>query len=717
MEIIKDNAIETYNGGLDLKEINSSISVDNLGFALEAVSKNLYSNPIGSIIRELTSNAIDANVFNEAKKPVIVSLYEEDGNWYFKVKDEGKGMNKQEFEEIYMSWFNSDKRNNNLQIGGWGLGSKSPLSYANDYEVITISENISYSYLISKSDNVPIATLIETKPSSKKSGTTIIVKVNHNDLYKFSTEIEKQLSYFSFVYVLNEYIYYNNNFNIIDTEYYKVRNNNFLYSGQLHICLNEVNYPIKWDVLNISPIYIPVGIKFNIGELPVTLSREEIHYKDEETKQKVKDKIKIVEDRLLNKYKKQFITNDLFEYIKFFKEDKNYLIFDENTKIKVDFRTKIKPKLDVNNILYSFNIEDIGLILSYFYKYDILTNKKIISKSKNNLTGNDILNEIYNNGNLFIRHNEINHWSNIFYENGIILKSKKCLKTTFKNLLYSETNFFNKNHKKTLKLGSALKTYKFIKYFKKELENKYKKYDNVPLDFINKIKESQKLLEKERKGIITTYNINNNKSSLELNKLHYDYVFYINKEEDKEILISYEYLFEILPKYYKNKLKFIIVAKTTISTLKKFEQFKPINLIWKYKPLKVFFIKFKYQYFISVINKIDYKRFPKKYRKLSFQILKNKIQIEHSTFSVELDRYKINLFYIFEKEINNIKIENKYKQRLILFEEDLNKLLKIVPYILINQATDVDYNKKQQQFITNIINKQYKLNNYEENNI
>ena len=37
-----------------------------------------------------------------------------------------------------MNWFSSTKRNTDEFIGGWGLGSKSPLAYQDYFFIITI---------------------------------------------------------------------------------------------------------------------------------------------------------------------------------------------------------------------------------------------------------------------------------------------------------------------------------------------------------------------------------------------------------------------------------------------------------------------------------------------------------------------------------------------------------------------------------------------------
>ena len=119
MELRKDSYIEQETIG-DFQQITSSIRPEYINIALDMVSRNLYSNPIGSFVRELVSNAVDANKDNDSSELVKVNIYKEGGQWYFQVKDEGKGMTPEHFENVYMKWFNSDKRNSNDKIGGWG---------------------------------------------------------------------------------------------------------------------------------------------------------------------------------------------------------------------------------------------------------------------------------------------------------------------------------------------------------------------------------------------------------------------------------------------------------------------------------------------------------------------------------------------------------------------------------------------------------------------
>ncbi len=118
VEILENIEIDSIGVG---KATQANISASNMMFAISAVSKNLYSDLIGSIIRELTSNALDANRLDNVNNPILISLYcDIDSEITFSVKDDGIGMSPQFIEKHYMSYFDSTKRLSQDFIGGWG---------------------------------------------------------------------------------------------------------------------------------------------------------------------------------------------------------------------------------------------------------------------------------------------------------------------------------------------------------------------------------------------------------------------------------------------------------------------------------------------------------------------------------------------------------------------------------------------------------------------
>ena len=119
----------------DIQSINTQRKIkvrlsDNAQMMIfRSYTKNLYSNIIGSIIRELTSNCYDSHVAAGVKYPIIIRLNKESTGYTISFIDKGTGMSPQTIEEVYGVLFESTKRQTNEQFGAFGIGSKTPLAY------------------------------------------------------------------------------------------------------------------------------------------------------------------------------------------------------------------------------------------------------------------------------------------------------------------------------------------------------------------------------------------------------------------------------------------------------------------------------------------------------------------------------------------------------------------------------------------------------------
>lgn len=666
MEINKEVYIEQDTVGV-FKEITSSIRAEDLGMALDAVSKNLYSNPIGSFVRELVSNGVDANRANNSAELVKVNIYKEGNTWYFQVKDEGKGMTPEHFKEVYMRWFNSDKRDNNEDIGGFGIGSKSPLSYKETYELTTIADGYEYEYIIVRQSPAPTATLLVERPTNKKSGTTVRIEIDEKDLWKLHEECKKQLIYFNNVYVINEAYYYENDFQIIEADLFKVRPDSFPFGNEMHIVLGQVAYPINWNFLGISPIYIPVGLKFNIGELPVTLSREEINYSDDTVKEILLNKIETVYDDLYERYSNQHKYTDLFDYMNFYYLSNRTLKLTDTAHINFKIRDNgvLRPSLTVGNKTYKISKDSLGYLFELF-NVSTLEKTKLVHGNSSDFYFSRFLD---NPANYLYRENDFNHWSNLYYEYGrySVISKKKLSKKNFKdianilNLSYVKST--PKGLKEHLKNGAAIEVHKFIKFVYKSFKEKLKSYDNIPESFIKDKKEQQRLLEEERKGNITAYNILNVKESLKLEDLltKYKYVFYINKNDDRIKATHYSLLFEYMNKWFKSQYKFVILSDTTIKKLKKFNNVKSVENVWRVANLYNYFnnIKYSYELYALALDKLTVRKVSMYYNSLYNIVKKDSISFPYT--EVYRDSREVNGSIEYYNRTTDIDIYSYFK--------------------------------------------------------
>lgn len=620
MEIQQHVEIEEESIG-DMGEIQSSIRSEDLGFALSAVSKNLYANNIGSFIRELVSNGVDANVDNENRTKSVaveVKLYKEGEEWWFSVQDFGTGMTEKVFTEVYMAWFNSDKRKTNSKIGGWGLGSKSPLSYVDQYELTTIAEGIKYEYIIAKSGTVPMATPLLAKETTEPSGTIVKFIVKQKDLYKISDELNKQLSYFNEVVVINEYMYYTNEFIVLESEHFKYRPDKHSFGSEMHLVIGQVPYKIDFNLLKRDRIYMPLAIKFDIGSLPVTLSREDINYDDEfiDVIQNINDKIDIVLEDLSTRYAAFINFTDLREYLQFVNRDKNYLMLGEHKLIIDNNIIKNKAKLLIDDVVYTFT-KDQTLDLLHQILYFNHVNLTTLGKIRNHIPS--LLRILDNPEDFVYKREDANHWSNKYHEGKTAILETKY---NARKLLYfaekvgldvTEYGKFGKK-KRVFKPGGTRVAYNLLKFIRNSVKNSVASYDYVPRSFIEADKIAQKEISAAKKGSITSYDADGYMTQYDVETIlsTYNHIFYIDRKEDIYKIAYYNMLYNTLPKYFKKKLLFLHLNPTTIKGIKKYKnQVHNITRIWEFKVLKNYYNRLPILIKLSELNEEGYETIEK----------------------------------------------------------------------------------------------------------
>jgi len=88
----------------------------------------MYQDPVWAVVREYIANGLDADI----TKNIQVSLPSRDC-CEFVVQDFGPGLNKDDMLALLTGYGMSNKRGDNLKIGGFGIGSKCGLAYTNSF--------------------------------------------------------------------------------------------------------------------------------------------------------------------------------------------------------------------------------------------------------------------------------------------------------------------------------------------------------------------------------------------------------------------------------------------------------------------------------------------------------------------------------------------------------------------------------------------------------
>ena len=112
-----------------------SIDQDSIGLLMTFLSKNIYSDPIGSCCREIVSNSWDSTKKSGNVDPILISLSKLQNNkWEFTVEDFGLGLDNEDVKNIISKYLKSTKRNDSEQLGSMGVGFKVGLAYKNNFK-------------------------------------------------------------------------------------------------------------------------------------------------------------------------------------------------------------------------------------------------------------------------------------------------------------------------------------------------------------------------------------------------------------------------------------------------------------------------------------------------------------------------------------------------------------------------------------------------------
>ena len=102
--------------------IGMSLDLDSAQILMQMLSKNLYSDSIGSTVRECASNALDSHRRAGVNDPIIVSFKANtENNYEFSVEDFGIGLDADDVKNIISKYGKSTKRNSNTELGMMGL--------------------------------------------------------------------------------------------------------------------------------------------------------------------------------------------------------------------------------------------------------------------------------------------------------------------------------------------------------------------------------------------------------------------------------------------------------------------------------------------------------------------------------------------------------------------------------------------------------------------
>ena len=198
-----------------------------------------------------------------------------------------------------------------------GLGFKAPLAYSSSFYFICRKDGIERKYMMYEGEDTNTIDRLYERPTAERDGVKVIVPVKWSDRDQFFKKMKEQLAYFEDVY-----FDVNVNSHVIDNTFTIYRGEQFQYSQlasdeYLHICLDNVYYPIDFSKLDIShQLQFPVALRFSLsdGVFP-TPNREAIRY-TQEAKQIIMDRLKEMANFFVGKYNEQMTACKTYQQVR-----------------------------------------------------------------------------------------------------------------------------------------------------------------------------------------------------------------------------------------------------------------------------------------------------------------------------------------------------------------------------------------------------------------
>lgn len=252
--------------------------------AFNSLINTIYPNKIKAPIRELSTNAYEAHQIVGKEKTPFKVILPSAFNANFVIRDYGPGLSSEDIDNVYTVLFESTKDQSNDLGGAFGLGSKSPFAYTDNFIVTSFHNGTRTVYSMFKENGKPKSgVLVGPEPSLEPSGIEITIAVKPTDVAKFSEEAANIYKYFKTKPIVTGSNSFRHQQVSLDAptisgtgwDYYRNNNERVTIAVMGNIGYSLEGYTGKYSELARKSGLV---ITFNIGELEPTPSRENLSF-------------------------------------------------------------------------------------------------------------------------------------------------------------------------------------------------------------------------------------------------------------------------------------------------------------------------------------------------------------------------------------------------------------------------------------------------------
>lgn len=187
---MKPNTFDiTIEGTPSENKVKMSFDEDAMGHLMAKLT-DMYSDRVGAVVREPATNAWDSHQRAGNPAPIEVTLPTTLDPVYV-VRDRGTGMSVDTVHSVFGKYGGSTKRHDDVESGYMGLGCKAPLTYTNQYTLITRKDGIEATVEVTRdeSDGGGAIEVIDTCSTDEPDGTEVLIPVSN--VWEFTAKAKR----------------------------------------------------------------------------------------------------------------------------------------------------------------------------------------------------------------------------------------------------------------------------------------------------------------------------------------------------------------------------------------------------------------------------------------------------------------------------------------------------------------------------------------------
>lgn len=270
---------------------------------MSMMSDFLYSDKEYAVISELSANAYDVHCqVGKGDVPIEVQL-PTNIDQELVVRDYGTGLSEENVYKLLAAYGESTKSESNDQVGFWGIGSKSPAAVTDTWTIVSYFEGQKTHYeVFVASDGVPSIKKMFSVPTDEV-GMEVRVPIPKYNFGVWTQAAQKAFRFYPVKPKMNREISYHTDEKVFEGNgWYNTQQG---HGFNLTIITTMRGYSVDWQ--KISPLLSDdvrkvisdagaIFVEFPVGEIDLSISREQIQFNDKTTKNIVNKLNQVYED-------------------------------------------------------------------------------------------------------------------------------------------------------------------------------------------------------------------------------------------------------------------------------------------------------------------------------------------------------------------------------------------------------------------------------------